>query len=429
MHDQTLPDISESTDEEDTSYVGQTITDIIHRESTHELFAEKLLCIQTPDGQKFGYNTDDQLLLSYMPQLRRLYVALMASGEPPVEEIFVRWAKRPGFKLTNLGKMVLNVCKYFAAREDERRNWQHVYVHHQFHPVISVMLEAVTRWWQPICVWWDGQPLAQDGPDTEAVEGLRHFVDFVRRECRSQAFQNDLNDHEHKERDNFRSACDYITDLFERHSRLLVLRIDLYFRPDAKVWGYGIAANEALTNYLRALRSGRIVPGYLGFIIKRENGISRGMHYHLMVLLDGHLHRGAYHLTQRMGKAWIKRVGEDKGSYFNCYAKKDRYRYNGLGLVHVSNVEKVLGIRIALWYMSKQDSELKVDGSKVKNFWRSWKIRGDGNRGAPRKNGDGMNMVRRLLGGERSKYPRGFEPQRNERAGNNGMKPPFVAAA
>jgi hypothetical protein len=103
----------------------------------------------------------------------------------------------------------------------------------------------------------------------------------------------------------------------------------------------------------------------------------------------------------------------DKGSYFNCYARKNRYRYNGLGLVHVTDTEKLVGIRIALWYMSKQDSVLKVDDSKVKNFWRSWKMKGNGNRGAPRKHGNGMDFVTRLLGGERSEYPPGFQPPKN----------------
>jgi hypothetical protein len=312
----------------------------------------------------------------------------------------------------------LSTCKYFAVQEDEGRNWQQAYAHHEFHPVVAVMLRAVIRWWSPICTWWEPTPfLIESELDRKAMEGLNQLVKFVRRVCRSQAFQNQLQDHERKAKDNFRSGCDHITELFERHARLLVLRIDLYFRPDAKGWGYSSAANKAVINYLRALRLGRIVPGYLGFIVKRENGISRGMHYHVMVILDGHLHRSAYFLTQAMGEAWMRRVGEDKGSYFNCYGNKDLYRYNGLGLVHVSDAEKLLGIRTALWYMSKQDCVLKVDDSKVKNFWRSWKMRGERNRGAPRKDCDSMGLVKRLLGGERSRYPLGFEPTKILRAG------------
>lgn len=412
MHEQQLiPDGHELGSDEDSSYLGQAAADIILRESLHELAADKFLCWQTPDGQAFGYNTDDEHLLNFMPQLQRLYASIMAGDDPPVEPVFVRWANRPGYRLTKLGRQALDACKYYASEEDDGRNWQQAYAHHRFHPVVAVTLRAVMRWWQPISHWSNPEHAMLDGGrDAEAVDKLRQLVAFVRRTCRSEAFQNLLHDHERKAEDNFRSGCDYLSALFERHSRLLILRIDLYFRPDAKGWGYGKAADKTVSNYLRGLRLCRIVPGYLGFLIKRENGISRGMHYHLMVILDGHMHRSAYYLTRVMGEVWIKRVGADKGSYFNCYAKKDRYRYNGLGLVHVSDTEKLLGLRIALWYLSKQDSALKVDEAKVKNFWRGLMPREADRRGAPRKGGDGMALVRRLLGGARSKYPVGFEP-------------------
>lgn len=419
-----MQDMIESNEDDDLTYLGTTIADIIRGESLRSVATEQCLCWQTPEGsQVFGYNTDDQHMLKFLPQLQRLYISIMAGDEAPVVPVLTRLANRPVFKLTKVGRPVVDACKYFEAQEDEERNWQQAYAHHQFHPIVAVLLGAVMRWWQPICGWPDpsrpmfgGERDNEGEPYGEAVENLHHLVDFVRNVCRTQTFRNLLQDHENKAKDNFRSGCDYITAQFERHSRLLILRIDLYFRPDARGWGYSNAADKAIFKYLRALRMRRIVPGYLGFIIKRENGISRGVHFHLLVVLDGHLHRSAHYLTQLMGEAWTKRVGREKGSYFNCYARKDRFQYNGLGLVHVTNAEKLLGLRIALWYMSKQDSELKVDDAKNKNFWRSPMPEGVDRRGAPRKNGHGMDLVKRRLGGKRSKYPPDFEPPRQVRA-------------
>ncbi|WP_027485801.1 inovirus-type Gp2 protein [Rhodanobacter sp. OR87] len=420
--------VPDSDCEEDRTYLGQTIADILRREQAHEQVADKIPYLQTPDGPEFRYDIDDQLMLDFMPSLIRLHARLMASDAPPVAATFVRWAQRPGFKLTTLGRQVLSACLFFGEREDEGRNWQHAYADHQFHPVIAVMFRAVARWWSAIREWTNPDHAMIDCTgDMKSVEALQYLVDYVRRVCRTQAFKNVLHDHERKAKDNFRSGRDYITEQFERHARLLVLRVDLYFRPDAKGWAYCKVADMAVINYLRALRLGRIVPGYLGFIIKRENGISRGLHYHLMVFLDGHLHRNAYHLTQRMGEAWVRRAGTDKGSFFNCYARKDLFRYNGLGLVHVSDTAKLIGIRIALWYMSKQDCVLMVDDSKVKNFWRGWKVKGHANRGAPRKNGNDMALVKRLLGGDRSKYPPSFEPPKNGRADRMAVGPRIAA--
>lgn len=407
--------IASSVGEDFDDYLGQAGSDIIQRELAQKSISEKFPFLWVGDKQAFFCDGDDRHLLNYMPQLERLFTNILVSDEPPVVKASIGRARQAGFRLTMLGKDIFRVCQYFAHREGEGRDWTHAYAHHEFHPGVAVLFGAVTQWWMTICRWEaPTRALIEGGPDMVAVEGMCDFVRFVRRACRSRAFKNLLHDHERKADDNFRSSCNYITKLFKQHSRLLVLRIDLYFRSEAKDWGYSKEAAKEVTNYLRALRLGRIVPDYLGFIIKRENGISRGVHYHLMVFLDGHLHRNAYHLTRVMGEAWMTRVGVDKGSYFNCYAKKDRYRYNGLGLVHVSDVEKLIGIRIALWYMSKQDSVLKVDGAKVKNFWRAWKVKSASPRGAPRKNGDSMHVVRRFLGGKRSRYPPGFEPPKNK---------------
>lgn len=414
----SAPDVSDVIDEDDQSYLGQPIHEIIRRESMHKLMAEKLRCDQTSDGLVVTINTDDQYLLNFMPKLLGLHISLMANDAPPVEATFVRWAQLPGFRLTTLGREVLLACQFFGEREHSGRDWQQAYADYQFHPAVSVMFGAVARWWSPICGWRNpNDSMIRGSQDMEHVEALRHFVGHVRQVCCSQAFQNLVHDHERKAKDNFRSGCDHITEQFEWHARLLFLRIDLYFRPGAKEgWRYSEEADHALVNYLRALRMGRIVPGYLGFLVKRENGISRGMHYHLMVLLDGHLYPSAHRLTRVMGEAWMKRVGADNGSYFNCYTRKERHRYNGLGLVHVTDTEKLVGIRIALWYMSQQDSILKVDDSKAKNFWRSWKVKGRSNSRLLCRNGHGMDLVRRLLGGGRSVHPPGFEPPKNQRA-------------
>lgn len=152
-----------------------------------------------------------------------------------------------------------------------------------------------------------------------------------------------------------------------------------------------------------------MVPDFLACIVKRENGICRGMHYHLMVFLDGHERQSAYHLTEVMGKAWVERMGADKGSYFNCYANRNLYRFNGLGMVHVRDTEKLMGLRVALWYMSKQDSPLMVEEGKGKNFIRSMLPANQSKCGAVRRLGNGIDEVKRVLGGTRSQYPADFE--------------------
>lgn len=399
--------------------LGPLIKDIIKKEAAREFVANGTLCVQTTDGPAFGLYSDDQRLLEYMPILNRLNARVVSGEASPVVQAQTPGRDGHGLALTRLGSNILTACQLYRSYQEEqgrlqdgRETWQEAYADLRFHPVIEVTLRAVMRWWRAVCQWECRTGLAACPDEMQAAEALRDMVSHIRRACRSQSFTNLLQDHEKKARDNFESACRYVTAMFERHSRLLVLRIDLYVRPGATGWGHTGAADRAVVRYLRNLRDGRIVDGFRGFLIKRENGICRGTHYHLMVLLDGHEHRSAWFLTQRLGEAWVKRVGSVSGSYFNCYGMKDRYRFNGLGVVHASDEMKLIGMRVALWYMSKQDCELMVCGEKRKNFWRSPMPAGRSGRGAPRKDAEVMRIVRRALGGKRSKYPPGMEPQK-----------------
>lgn len=410
---ESLTDTLDTGDEEDRSYVGQAVADIVRRESFHEHFTERLVYMETPDGLVPVADTSDQLLLDYMPILKNLHKTIMASDRMPVRQVLLRHQRRhvgTVYRLTKVGRAIQTACKIFACREEEGRDWQHAYAHHSFHPVIAAMWEAVTRWWSPICDWWDPQSIGvEHSEEKDAIEALFLFTGHVRRVCGRKAFKSMLRKFERKAKDNFRSGCDLVTELFKRHSRLLVLRIDLYFRKDAKGWGYTEEADKAVKQYLRELREGRMVPDFLACIVKRESGICRGMHYHLMVFLNGHERQSAYHLTEVMGEAWAERMGTDKGSFFNCYANRHLYRFNGLGMVHVNDTEKLMGLRVALWYMSKQDSPLMVEDGKGKNFIRSLMPSTESRRGAPRLLGDGMDEVKRVLGGTRSQYPADFE--------------------
>jgi hypothetical protein len=402
----TALDLRDASEEHHHSYVGQSAHEIIQRETMHKLIAEKLRCDQTAQGPVFINDTNDQHLLSFIPTLTKLYANIVANDASPVEAIFVRWARRPGFRLTALGQQAFQACKFFGEMENEGRNWQQAYVDYQFHPVFAVMFRAIAKWWSPIRGWGNPKEAVLDcAQDRAHVEALCQFFGHVRKVCRTQAFLNLVKDHEHEENDNFRSACTYIKKQFEAHSHLLVVRIDLYFKDSHLGEGYADAADTAITKYQRALRMGRVIPGYLGCLAKRENGDSRGTHYHLMVLVDGHLGLGAYKVAQALGEKWMQRVGMDVGSFFNCYMGKDRHRFNGIGSVRFTEAEKLVGLRIALWYMTKQESVLKVEGSKVKNFWRGWKVK-NGVHGEKLSKADvGVRLVKRLLGGVRSEYP------------------------
>lgn len=412
------PEFTGRTVDADDGYAGLSIDEILIREEAHHYASERLCCVQAVEDLPRG-DSDNSHLYSYIPILLRLHKLITSSDSSPTVVVkhkrFTNHEyKDPTYTLTKVGKEVLLACKIFASEVDGGWDWKMACDGRKFHPIIDVMLHAVSCWYDVICAWQDQHPFViQFEDDQAALDALHRFVNHVRRECQSNAFKKALKRLERTARDNFRSGRDMIIDLFKHHSCVLTLRVDLYIRTEAKTFGYSDEVYDALDKYLRDVRRGAIVPGFLKLIIKEEDAILRGKHFHVMVFLDGHLHRNAYYMTKLLGEAWEKRVGSDKASYFNCYVRKDDYLFNGLGLVRVTDVEKLAGIRVALWYLTKRDTILEVDETYGKVFWRSPKYgKADKRYGAPRKNVDGMAVVKRMLGGRRSVYPNGFMPQK-----------------
>ena len=309
----------------------------------------------------------------------------------------------PTFELSQLARQIVMCCRLYKAE------WNVAYMHHVFNPKLTVMLRAMKTYAEVIRR--NGDPDRNITQSEALVVGLRRLVRFVRRVAKAWRFINAVKTHERQEQDNFNSARDFIYHQASMHSKLLVLRIDLYFKPY-----YDVArADKAVHDFLRWLRGKAckrtLLPGYLGFMIKRENGLIRGMHWHLMVLCDGNEQRSADFLSRQLGEHWMRRTGQGPGAYHNCYSDRKRYLFNGLGLVTLDDVEKLAGIRAAIWYMSKQDCVIKATSNKERNFWRSPIPRQALKKlGRPRASSDPLEFVRRMLGGTRSKYPPGFKP-------------------
>ena len=351
---------------------------------------------------------DDHEFKSFIEgPLLKLFEAITQSERQPYRPIIpprrVQFVMARTFELSQLGRQIVTCCRLFKAE------WSVAYSHHVFHPKVTVMLRAMQTYADVIRR--HGDPDRENTQSDALVAALRRLVRFVRRVAGTWHFINALRAHERQERDNFNSARDFLYHLAGAHSKLLVLRIDLYFKPY-----YDVArADKAVHGFLRWLRGKAckrtLLPGYLGFMIKRENGLIRGTHWHLCLLCDGNEQRSADFLSRQLGEHWMRRTGQGPGAYHNCYSDRKRYLFNGLGLVTLDDVEKLAGIRAAIWYMSKQDCVIKATSNKERNFWRSPIPRQARKKlGRPRASTDPLKLVRRMLGGPRSKYPPGFKP-------------------
>lgn len=404
--------------------LGKVINEVVMGEDRLTTYVEKLTYVYAKDGRAqiprsntyvqtdkdriLLVGTDDQVFKDFVEgPLLRLFSAITTCEKKPCRRI---QGKRrtdalgeDAFELDRLAQRVIACCDQYHV------NWASAYIHHVFDPSVTVMLRAMRNHAEVIS---RGDSHGQEAThDSILAKSIARLVRFVRRASRSWRFINALKTHERQAQDNFESARNLIYHYAEERSKLLVLRLDLYYKPYFDVQ----RADEAIHNFLRGLRSKackrNLLPGYLGFLIKRENGLVRGMHWHVMIICKGSEQRSADYLTRQLGEQWAKRTGQGPGSYHNCYANRKQYQFNGLGVLELDDLEKMAGLRAAIWYMSKQDCVIKATNSKVKNFWRSpTSKKGRKKLGRPRANADSLKLLRRMLGGARSKYPPGFSP-------------------
>ncbi|GAB1594738.1 YagK/YfjJ domain-containing protein [Lysobacter claricitrinus] len=396
------------------------IRHIVLAEQAREMIAETCIRVEARNGlvrvphtnqyyatdQEFVWftGTDDRLFKDFTEgAMLRLHKALLQDDSRPCAPAprMQRGVQPMAYRLTVLGRKIVQCCSQY------RQDWSVMYANHAFHPVTTVMLRAMKRYAFSV------NQSASEGATqaTELVRLLEQLTRFVRRACGSRRFTNELTAHERKAQDNFASARELIYHLAARHSRLLILRVDLYWPPHCEAG----KAQKEINGFLRWLRGKackrNLLPGYRGYVIKCENGMVRGMHWHLMVICDGNLQRNGGYLTHQLGEMWARRTCQGPGSYYNCWADRAKHDYDGLGVVELDDWEKMVGLRKALHYLAKQDCVLKVSGDKGQNFRRSEITKDRGNRGRRRNADDSLRLLRRMLGGKRSKYPAEFKPQ------------------
>lgn len=398
----------------DLSIASESKTaDVSPAEKDHHLFVRKT-------SPRYGYTHvgHEHDFIYWLLRAEKLVDAIVRSDDQPIEVARDRRGQ-PRYQLTKIGKAIFSVCKGYNQDSAE------YYKHHRFNPPLTVILKVVDQWSPELWAHTrNGDPVLSDPRTREIVDSA---IASIRTSCRSQAYKDEVDNYKRNEEKNIASCCEYLAAQFQRRSQLLVLRVDLYFRPAFKGWGYTREADGHYARFLRALRENRIVPDVLGYISKREDGIDRGIHFHALIVLDGHKHRDAANLTRMVGEDWVRRCGhgeykdgvdvgemgkKNKASYFNCYTRLDQYRFNGLGLIHPTDADKLRGLRLAIEYLCKETTQLKPSPPKsqeggedagiasrkgIRNLRKGIMPKGHSGRGAPRSSGQDTSSIDREL--------------------------------
>lgn len=150
-----------------------------------------------------------------------------------------------------------------------------------------------------------------------------------------------------------------ITSIYERHAKVLVLRLDLsYKKVDHSCGIYsnnsqdiaGIGDHNA--QFLKHLR--KVFPDtLLGYIWRLEYAEKTGYHLHYLILLNGQKHHQDILITQRLATEWIDVITAGQGRAWNCNASKKDYKNLAIGMSTYDSPKE--GMNALIKYFSKKD--------------------------------------------------------------------------
>lgn len=157
----------------------------------------------------------------------------------------------------------------------------------------------------------------------ELVRVFNELVDGLKKGLRSAQGRYLAQDKQlrYQQRRNLQAALQALEVLRARYSKLLVLRVDLYYQ---ELTGLAQLQQDRQQFFKRSDREG-CFQGLVHYIWVVEYGTQKGLHLHLLAFYDGHKHQKDTYIAQQLGEYWV-RVTEGRGAYYNTNTTDSKQR-------------------------------------------------------------------------------------------------------
>ena len=191
------------------------------------------------------------------------------------------------------------------------------------------------------------------------AEWSNQFIEQIRLILHSRKFKDRIRHREENARRSFSSSIRYVQHLFDRHSRLLVIRMDFALRRDQNDIEEPL---DRILNYFSQLkmqmkRRSRVRRALVGYIAHLEYSLVKGHHLHAIFFFNGNRVINDYSISFRIASLW-SRITENKGIYFNTHVKTLQYTCPATGMIHRSDEKKRCCLAYVIWYITKLDQQL-----------------------------------------------------------------------
>jgi hypothetical protein len=143
----------------------------------------------------------------------------------------------------------------------------------------------------------------------------------------------------------YKKLKSYIADLFERYSRLLVIRLDLGYLSGMDNGGKAkeiISLEQARKDFKKLINNKRhngIFDNMVGYISKLEHFGQSGYHYHLILFYLGSKVNDDVHIGDEVGRYWRDVITRQQGTFVKRNAVKSKSTHPGIGMINAESDE------------------------------------------------------------------------------------------
>ena len=145
-------------------------------------------------------------------------------------------------------------------------------------------------------------------------------------------------------------------ELFERFSKLLMLRIDFAYRKNSESFEYA-DVNQLVADMIWLTEQCAHIPGLVGYAWVLEYGEDHRYHIHAAFYINGQRHRKVWCFWEAIQSLW-EDITDGEGYAHRC-EPKGHYRVRGERVVSFSDSKGRQGMAFILSYLGKQSERTK----------------------------------------------------------------------
>ncbi|MCF7532060.1 YagK/YfjJ domain-containing protein [Pseudomonas petrae] len=155
-------------------------------------------------------------------------------------------------------------------------------------------------------------------------------------------------------------VCRYVDAVHGRYARTCVVRLDLYYRPEAQARLRVEHVFDDLNRLIDEREHNLIFDHEIGYICSVEQGVDRGYHIHAAFFFNGAQVSADIYRAQRIGELW-ERITRGQGYFNNCNLDKDKYEDRlGIGLIHRKDLHARGNVHYTMSYLVKNDQHMRL---------------------------------------------------------------------